>query len=69
MPTNMVVDDCPSDPAETADLYMMNHLGVFDRLTFERHLAECPKCRRQLKMSEEFRDALRRATIAKSASA
>ena len=35
---------CPTDPAETADLYGLGRLSAEQAAAFEEHYVSCPQC-------------------------
>jgi len=46
-----------------AEGYLLNHLEPTTRAAFEDHLFGCPACAQDVKETNDFIDAFRRATV------
>ena len=53
--------NCPDDPAETAEAYLMGNLQAAQASEFEGHLIGCVRCAAALEAAADFIEAMRRA--------
>jgi len=54
------VSDCPSDPEEIAEQYVMGHLEATQRLAFTAHLLTCEACARLVEEADLFVRTIRK---------
>jgi anti-sigma factor RsiW len=52
--TQRRINICPSDPLDTAEMYVLESLPLFERQQFEEHIKQCSACHRQVQDAREF---------------
>ena len=62
-PDTACPSNCPSDPEETAEAYVMRKLAPLEAESFRTHVAVCEHCRRRVAFHVDYIQALRDATV------
>ena len=57
----MLPDQCPADPEEIAQAYVMDNLPKADVAAFEEHLLVCAGCRAAVEHADKYVKAMRQA--------
>ena len=53
--------DCPPEPEETAEAYLLGHLDPPEATRFREHCETCEKCSRILQETRDYIEAMKRS--------
>ena len=52
-------EDCPADPIETDEAFVLNRMDARDATVYHEHLALCKVCTERVEKTREFAQAIR----------